>query len=70
MQDFQKKMLFLTFTVLANRYGSSELVGSAHVFGISEEIYTAISKKVVIVNSRYWNRKNCGVQAAQIVYYR
>ena len=41
-------MLFLTFTVLANRYGSSELVGSAHVFGISEEIYTAISKKVVI----------------------
>ena len=32
-------------------------------------VYTAISKKVVIVNSQYWNRKELWVQAAQIIYY-
>ena len=30
---------------------------------------TAISKKVVVVNSRYWNREELWVQAAQIIYY-
>ena len=38
-------------------YAYTHIRTCLHVFMVCTNIHTAVSKKVVIINSRYWNRK-------------